>query len=254
MSTDSATHGAAGSDRGRSPRLSPQVAAWDLPTRLFHWTLLALLVWAYVSYRYAEALGDPLLKYHRWNGLAILVLLLWRLLWGVAGPGSTRFARFLAGPRAALAYLGSLFGGPRKVYLGHNPLGGWMIVALLGVLLVQGAAGLFTVEHNDLTAGPLYRFVDEDTQKLLSRWHRWTFYYVLLPLAAVHITANALYGFVKGEPLIRAMVTGKKPADAYADAARAEPLRRPLLVATVLLAISAAIVLGGIRLATGRLV
>jgi cytochrome b len=193
------------------------------------------------------------LVWHRWNGLAVLVLLVWRILWGFAGSSTARFASFLAGPGAMRAYAVGLLGGRPRRYLGHNPLGAAMILLLLGLALLQGGLGLFTVEHNDLTAGPLYRLVSEEAQKLATSWHRWLFYWVLLPLAGVHVAANVLYGIFKKEPLVAAMVTGVKPRDSYADVARAEIVPRPLLRAAVCLLAAAAIVLGSILALGGKL-
>lgn len=229
------------------------VVAWDLPTRLFHWTLVGLVVSAWVSVQYAEALGDPLLKWHRWNGIVLLVLLTWRLLWGVAGSSTARFAGFVRSPAVAASYVGDLLRGRSRPFLGHNPLGAYMVLALIAAVGASGLLGLFTVEHNDITAGPLYRLLDEDTVKFVSRVHRLLFYWVLLPLVVAHIAANVLYGVVKREPLIPAMITGTKPARSYADAAEAKLARSPALRALFLLAVSAAIVLGLIKALGGRL-
>jgi cytochrome b len=229
------------------------VEAWDLPTRLFHWTLVALIVSAWVSYEFSEALGDIDLVWHRWNGLAALTLIVWRLLWGIAGSPTARFASFVRGPSAALGYARALLAGKLPRYLGHNPLGAYMVLALLAAVAAQGTLGLFAVDDNDLTGGPLYRLVSEATNKWATRWHAWSFNYVILTLAAVHITANALYGLVKKEPLIRAMVTGRKPASHYEDANGAWIVARPLLRAAICLVIAAAIVAGSILSLGGRL-
>lgn len=238
---------------GSGPRGAMRVVVWDLPTRLFHWTLVALVLGAYLSTAFAEQLGDNLLKWHRWNGLAILVLLVWRGMWGIFGSSTARFAAFLRGPRAAAAYvIGLVRGGPRR-YLGHNPVGAYMVLALLLVTGSIGLLGLFTVEHNDITAGPLYRLLSEGWVKQASRLHRVLFDWVLLPLIGVHIAVNLLYTFARRDPLIPAMITGRKPAADYADAREAVIVRWPLLRAAVLLAVSATIVLGGIKALGGRL-
>jgi cytochrome b len=229
------------------------VRAWDLPTRLFHWTLVALIISGWVSYEYAEALGDVTLVWHRWNGLAVLVLIVWRLLWGVAGSSTARFSSFVRAPGAAAGYARSLVAGALPRYLGHNPLGAYMVLALLAAVAVQGSLGLFAVDDNDLTGGPLYRLVSEATNRWATRWHGWSFDYVILALAAVHITANALYGLVKREPLIRAMITGRKPAEDYEDAAEAAIVARPLLRASICLVIATALVAGAILALGGRL-
>jgi cytochrome b len=230
------------------------VGAWDIPTRLFHWTLVFCIGSAWVSFRYAEVFGDHLLKWHRWNGYAILVLLVWRLLWGFAGSSTSRFSAFVTWPWRAAGYGMDLLRGRDRHFLGHNPLGAYMILALLTVVSVQAGLGLFTVEHNDSGAyGPLYRIVSEATYKKLSHWHLWAFYWMLLPLIAAHITANVLYGVVKKDPLIRAMITGRKPAADYEDGKAV--LIGEGVTRTALLCLFAAIifVFGGITVLGGRI-
>jgi len=216
---------------------------------------VALVVSAWVSFQYAEHLGDHRLRWHRANGVAIIVLLLWRVMWGFAGTSTSRFASFLYSPVAAARYAASLVGGRTRRFLGHNPLGAYVVFALLALASTQATLGLFTVEHNDIAAGPLYRFVTEEATKLASRWHRILFYYVLLPAVALHVTANVLYGLVKREPLIAAMVTGRKPNEpaAFEDAQSADQPPRPLARAALLLTISAGLVLGPIFAVSGRL-
>ena len=234
-------------------RATRQVVAWDLPTRLFHWTLALLVLSAWASFQYAEALGDFRLKWHRWNGIAILVLLVWRAMWGLAGSTTARFAFFTSSPTTSLGYARDLVGGRRRHYLGHNPLGAWMVLALLTALLSQATLGLFALEHNDLATGPLYRLAGAKLSKVLTQWHVWTFYWVVLPLVAMHVAANVLYGVLAREPTIPAMITGRKPAADYEDAAETAAPARPLARALALLALATALVLGGIVLLGGRL-
>jgi cytochrome b len=229
------------------------VRAWDLPTRLFHWTLAALVVSAWITYEFAENMGDETLVWHRASGLAILILVVWRLLWGIWGPPSARFAEFVRAPAAVLAYTRGLLGGAAARYLGHNPLGALMVLALLATVAVQGAFGLFATDDNDLVGGPLYRLVDEANNVRAARWHGFLFNFILLPLVAIHIAVNALYTFVKREPLIQAMVTGRKPAGSYSDSAEAGTITHPLIRALICLVAAAAIVLGGILAAGGNL-
>jgi cytochrome b len=216
--------------------------------------LVLLVICGWASWRYSEALGDHLLVWHRWNGYAVLVLLVWRVMWGFAGSSTARFASFVRSPVAAVGYGFDLVRGRDRRFLGHNPLGTYMVLALLGAVAIQAALGLFTVEHNDSGAyGPLYRIVSEPTWKRLSGLHMTWFYWVLLALIPLHVLANLLYGLVKKEPLIRAMVTGRKPADGYEDAAEAAIVSRPLARALVCLATATAIVFGGITVLGGRI-
>jgi cytochrome b len=231
-----------------------EVAAWDLPVRLFHWTLVAFIASAWVSYEFAEDIGDSGLVWHRWNGLAILTLTVWRVLWGFAGSPTARFRSFVRSPMAAAGYARDLMGGRARQFLGHNPLGAWMVLALLAALVAQAALGLFAIDDSDLTGGPLQHLVPEDVSKLATRWHGRVFHYVLLPLIAVHATANALHQTVRREPLITAMITGRKPAAAYADGEGPGVPQRGNLRAFVCLLASAAIVACGVAAAGGRMV
>ncbi|WP_439542017.1 cytochrome b/b6 domain-containing protein [Hyphomicrobium sp.] len=234
---------------GRAAR----VPAWDLPTRLFHWTLLGLVVSAWATSEFAESLGDETLVLHRANGLALLTLLVWRMLWGVFGSSTARFATFVGGPRRIVAYARGLITGRSPAYLGHNPLGALMVVALLASLLAIATLGLFATDDNDLAGGPLYRLVGEAANARAAGLHDRIFHVVLLPLAALHVAANTLYTLVKKEPLIQAMIRGTKPAADYADAASVEIPSAPGLRALACLAAAAVIVLGGILALGGNL-
>src|SRR4029453_11231315 len=109
----------------------------------------------------------------------------------------------------------------------------------------------FTVEHNDLTGGPLYRLLTEEGQKRITEWHTSFFYWWVLGLVPIPIPANFWYGLAKKEPLITAMVTGKKPAADYLDAPEATLVARPMLRALVCLVVAAGLVFGTIYGALG---
>jgi cytochrome b len=226
--------------------------AWDIPTRLFHWTLVTLILCAWLSFELAPRLGDITLVWHRWNGYAILVLICFRLLWGVVGGSTARFSAFVRWPWAALGYLRDTFSGRPRHFLGHNPAGGWMVVLLLAAVAGQGLLGLYTLEHNDLAAGPLVRTIsaDESLVKLLSRWHTLGFN-VILALVAVHVTVNAGYQMLAMNGIINAMVTGKKPTEAFED--QHEVQGGSVGLGLICLAASVLVVFGGITLAGGRI-
>jgi cytochrome b len=213
-----------GRDRG-----TEKVRAWDLPTRLFHWLLAALVLLSWASWRYSEALDDPTLSIHRWNGHAVLVLVVWRVLWGFVGSSTSRFSAWLWWPWTAAAYAFHILRGRTPLYLTHNPLGAYMILALLAAVAAQAVSGLLAVEHNDLTAGPLYRLASEETQKAVTTWHTSFFYWWVFLLVPIHVVANFWYGLAKKEPLITAMVTGRKPVADYLDAPEAVISGRPML-------------------------
>lgn len=232
---------------------SRSVRAWDLPTRIFHWVLVFLIVSAWVSIEFSNEIGDTTMQWHRYNGYALLVVIAWRLLWGLFGSSTSRFRNFITGPRAAASYAAGLLRGREKHYLGHNPLGSYMVLALLATVAFQTILGLFSTEHNYLTWGPLAPLISDSLTKSITGLHQEFFDSAILPLVGVHIVANFAYAAFKRDPLVKAMVTGRKPAGDYADEAEAQITGAPMVRALACLVVSAAIVLGGILAAGGKL-
>lgn len=179
------------------------VKVWDLPTRLFHWTLVGLIVFQWWSGE-----SDSGMNYHVWGGYGVLVLVLFRLIWGCVGSETVRFGHFVRGPGAALDYVKALLRGETPLYLGHNPMGGWSIVVMLVLLLVQAGTGLFA-NDDIMTEGPLYPWVSKATSDWLTTVHRLNFNLLLLVIA-VHIAAVLFYLLVKRENLIHPMLSGRK--------------------------------------------
>ena len=242
------------SSGARDQHLLRQVPAWDLPTRLFHWSLVALILCAYMTSNYAEAIGDHFLLIHRLNGLAILVLLAFRVLWGLFGAPTARFSNFVRWPWAVLTYAGQLLRGHAPHYLGHNPLGAWMVIALLAAVAAQAVLGLFSSDDTGIAAGPLHRLVSSDTVHLLTGWHQRLFKWLLLPLIATHILVNLFYTVIKREPLIQAMVSGTKPVRPYVDAPAGPQAATAGLRASACLVAAIILVLGTIWIVSGKLV
>jgi cytochrome b len=233
-------------------RISGQVPAWDWPLRAFHWLLVFCILSAWASHRFAPMLGDITLKWHRWNGYVILVLLVFRLIWGLIGGSTARFRNFVRGPFFTLRYAMDFSRGLKRPFLGHNPLGTVMILVLLMALAFQGVLGLFTLEHNEIVAGSLKRLIGDETTAWVSKLHV-RFFDVLVILIGVHILANLGYAFIAREPLIRAMMTGRKPVMHYEDQASAEFPPGLTVRALLTLCAAACIVFGGIVLAGGRI-
>lgn len=229
-----------------------EVRVWDWPTRAFHWLLVLSILSAWLSHRFATKLGDPTLIWHRWNGYAILVLVVFRLIWGVVGGSTARFAVFVRGPIFTARYALDFFKGNKRPFLGHNPLGTVMILVLLVAVLTQAILGLFTLEHNEIVAGPLKRLLSDEATEAVSKLHVRGLN-IILVLVAIHIAANTAYGLIAREPLVKAMVTGKKPAHAYEDEPEARIVEHTTLRAVVVLAVSIGLVFGGIVLAGGRI-
>ena len=228
-----------------------RVPAWDVPTRLFKWALVLCVAVAWVT----QWRGDAALTVHIWNGYAVLVLLVFRLLWGVVGSSTSRFSAWVKWPWTVLAYAAKLVRGRGRPYLGHNPLGAYMILALMLVVGSQAIAGLFTVDSNGVVGGPFSNLDFGDptpVQRALSRYHHWAFN-IVLAFVTVHVAVNLFYQFVKRDPVIRAMITGTKPVEPFAD----EPaMRRPPLLAlraAACLAVAVILVLGSVKLFGGTL-
>ena len=228
------------------------VRVWDWPTRAFHWSLVLAIASAWVSAEFAGRIGDPTLKWHRWNGYAILVLLVFRLIWGVVGSSTSRIGGFFHSPSAMIGYGLGLVRGRTVHYLGHNPLGSLMILLLIAAVATQAVLGLYTLEHNEITAGPLKRTISDELTERVS-WLHVRGFNVILALASVHILVNSLYGLVKRDPLVRAMVTGRKPARPYVDAAEMQPAGNLALRAVLSFTASIVIVFGTITLLGGRI-
>jgi cytochrome b len=181
-----------------------RVPVWDWPIRAFHWAITALMVVSVVTI----TIGGDAKLWHMRAGYALLALVLFRIVWGFVGPRHARFAGFVRGPGAVLAYLKDLSRGTKKVYVGHNPLGGWSVVALLALLLLQAGTGLFA-NDDVITEGPLARLVSKDLSDSITWFHRrngWA----LWTLVGIHVAAVLYYLLALKEDLIRPMITGAK--------------------------------------------
>ncbi len=216
------------------------VVLWDPPTRIVHW-LIAVLV----PFSWWSATHDHL-PWHRLSGYTILGLLIFRLIWGFVGGGAARFASFIRGPGAVIAYVR----GRGAPFLGHNPLGGWSVTAMLGALILQVSLGLFSVDEDGLEAGPLSKFVSFDTGRAIAKIHHLTFW-LLVALIALHLGAIAFYE-VRGVRLTLPMLTGRAGRPQSVDEPRNSGLTSFLLAAAVAAA-CAWFIAHGLKLTAGRL-
>lgn len=198
---------------------------WDGPTRLFHWLLVGLIGFSWWS---AE---NHHMDWHYKSGLAVVGLLVFRLLWGLFGTSTARFRQFLKGPRAVWLYLR----GGASAAIGHNPLGGWSVVALLLSLATQVGSGLITVDVDGLESGPLSHLVSFDQGRNAASIHDASFN-VLLALTAVHVLAIVYYLVVKRRNLTSAMIVGYERSEQPVDIVRGGWLKLGLAVAAAALA------------------
>jgi cytochrome b len=181
-----------------------EVRVWDLPTRLFHWLLVCLVAISITT----AMIGGLAMPYHEGCGVAILVLVLFRVMWGFMGGTQSRFTAFIRGPQEVLRYARALLENNAKRYIGHNPLGGWSIIAMLTALGVQAGTGLFA-NDDILTEGPLAHWVSKAISDSLTRIHLIN-KVVLMGLVVVHVSAVVFYLVMKRENLVTPMLTGCK--------------------------------------------
>lgn len=206
-----------------------EIKVWDIAVRVFHWTLVVAFVTSYLT-------GGEETPVHFYSGYTIIGLIVFRIIWGFIGSRHARFSDFVYAPKAVLDYLKSLRTASPRHYLGHNPAGGWMILALLASLTLTTASGLKVYGLEGY--GPLAQSApdiavitaaqadddehdasgehdgDEAAEELWEEIHEF-FANLTLALVIVHILGVIVSSKLHGENLARAMVTGRKrnPAD-----------------------------------------
>lgn len=188
------------SEAGRSRR---KLLVWDLPIRLFHWSMAALVLALYLTSRWNR------MDWHVRAGDALLALILFRLLWGFFGSDTARFARFVRSPGAVLRYLAGLLRQGPDDQPGRNPAGGWMVVAMLALLLAQSLTGVFVL-NDVVNEGPFTELVPTAVANAMTALHDAVLWDLLLAAIALHILAVLGYALVKRHDLTRPMLTGCK--------------------------------------------
>ena len=201
------------------------VKVWDPLVRIFHWSLVLSFFTAYAS-------GDELEDLHVYAGYVVLGLVAFRLVWGVIGTRHARFSDFAYPPTRVVEYLRSLLTRHPRHYLGHNPAGGWMVIALLFMLVLTSLSGLqlYGLQGGGPLAGPAPVLIEsarasgrdddrgrdrdehraeayeefwEETHEVLSN--------LTLALVAFHIAGVVVSSRLHRENLVKAMITGRKP-------------------------------------------
>jgi len=177
---------------------------WDLPTRLFHWFLAFCFAGAWISHE----MGVGGFQIHKYFGYTIMTLVLWRVAWGVLGTRYARFSSFVKGPRAVFRYLGTGEEKQGAAGPGHNPAGGWAILAMLALLAAQAGSGLGNGGEL-LMEGPWYHTLPGTYRNLAHETHELGFN-LLLGLVGLHLAAVLFYRVRHGRKLVSAMVTGRQ--------------------------------------------
>lgn len=213
--------------------MSYTIRVWDLPTRVFHWALLACVIGLVVT----GQIGGTAMDWHFRFGYAVLSLLLFRLLWGLFGGHWSRFANFLYSPAALLRYLRGQ--SPPESSVGHNPLGALSVFAMLLFLLLQVGSGLIS-DDEIATSGPLTSLVSSSLVSQATWYHRAVGKPILIVLVLLHVAAIVFYLWRKRQNLVRPMLLGDKALAQPVPASRDDARSR--LLAVVLFLISTGLV------------
>lgn len=207
------------SDGGeRREPASAAIRVWDGSVRLVHWAFAALLPLAWWTAEQGE------LARHRLIGLTLLGLVTYRLIWGAIGSETARFASFVRGPRSVWTYLRSAGQAP----IGHSPIGGWSVIAMLLALSAQICLGLFATDEDGLESGPLSDRLSYDASRAAAHYHHELFW-VIVSLVALHIGAIAFYALVRRRNLVAPMISGR--ARIFGRAPAVAPMWRMILAA-----------------------
>ena len=180
------------------------VTVWDLPTRVFHWALVVLILLQYLSGEF----GLFPMEWHFYLGYATLALIVFRVLWGFFGSTTSRFSHFVRGPAAVWRYASALLHGRAHGAIGHNPLGGWSVLVMLASVALQSVTGLFSTDDLE-TTGPLAARVSDATVEWMTRLHHWN-RYVLLLLIVLHLGAVVAHWVWRRDNLVAPMLHGRK--------------------------------------------
>lgn len=205
-----------------------KVRVWDLPTRLFHWALAVCFVGLVIT----SQVGGEAMVWHFRLGYSVLSLLLFRLVWGVVGGRWSRFASFIYAPTTLIRYLKGEHRAEHAV--GHNPLGALSVWALLGFVLLQVAAGLFS-DDEIATAGPLSKMASGEWVGRATEYHTEVGIVILIALVVLHIAAVLFYRFKKNEDLISPMLHGDKQLPDAIEPSRDDAVSRAMAAVVFLL-------------------
>lgn len=213
---------------------------WDLPTRLFHWTLALSVIGSIVTAK----IGGNAMPWHFRLGYLALGLLLFRIVWGLVGGHWSRFFSFIYAPGTVIRYLRGRARPDEHLDVGHNPLGAFSVFGMLAILIVQVATGLIS-DDEIANVGPLNRFVDSATGVSATAWHKGWGADIIVALIALHVAAILFYVLHKKLNLIGPMISGDKLLPPGTPASRDDLASRGL--AAVFAALSATAVYFVIR-------
>jgi cytochrome b len=197
-----------GAQTTRADRIPVRV--WDLPTRVFHWVLAACVIGSVATAK----VGGNAMAWHLRLGYVVFTLLAFRFAWGWMGGHWSRFRHFIYGPSTVLRYLRGQSRSDEYLDVGHSPLGALSVFALLALLAMQVATGLFADDEIS-TTGPLIKFVSAATSALFTTWHTTFGQWLVITLVVVHVAVVVFYLLEKKRNLVRPMIVGDKHLPAW---------------------------------------
>jgi cytochrome b len=215
------------------------VRVWDLPTRIFHWSLVVCVAGLFITVN----IGGDWIQWHFRLGYAVLTLLLFRIVWGFVGGRWSRFVSFIYAPSTIVAYFKGR--GKPEHSVGHNPMGAGSVFAILVILLLQVASGLFS-DDEIANQGPLYTLVSSAWVSTATWYHKEVGSNIVIALVVLHIAAILFYFFKKKDNLITPMVSGDKALDIQVAPSRDDAVSRT--VAALVLVLCAATVWAVVKL------
>lgn len=189
--------------------MNKRVKVWDLAVRVGHWTMGVLVLGAFLTS--GEDESTPL---HTRLGLALLGIVVFRFIWGLVGPRHARFSDFVRRPREVIAYAKEYVRGRGGTHLGHNPLGGVMVVAMLAVLATVTLTGV-VVALGPEWSGPLSGFLSKRTAHGIKELHE-AAAWVLPWMVGFHVAGVIVSSVLEKQNLVAGMITGRKRKDEHA--------------------------------------
>jgi cytochrome b len=180
-----------------------QIRIWDIWVRLFHWTLAVSVLFLLIS----GETGWQFFDWHRTVGELALTLIVFRLLWGLAGSSNARLRHLVRHPKSALMHLADLFRRTPHQERGHNAAGSWAVLALLLIVGTQAVTGLFIADEDEFVEGALYGSLSSANTDLVYRIHMLNAQ-LLQIIVIVHVVMVFVYLLYARQNLIRPMITG----------------------------------------------
>ncbi len=214
------------------------IRVWDLPTRIFHWCFALTVLSQFIT----ASLGGEAMVWHVRLGYLALTLVLFRLIWGVVGSTSARFRTFLCAPKTVWQFFRALMKKESPATWGHNPMGGYAVMLMLLLVLLQASLGLFS--NDDIfIEGPLFPLISKALSDILTGWHGMVATLVAL-MIGLHLLAVLYHQFTLKEKIIDAMITGRKSGD-HPPELTTQPPWKALVALLIAAALTALIVFIG---------